>query len=253
MQGLHPQSVHVMHRAPPTIEPTAPQSGHGLDIMPLAQGPTGAAGRASPAPSPSATARVWSSFAGNVSSHMLPTVDMYKCAPVMSEKMDGARFAEMVGSIPAAEWVVYILRSVPRPMRTYAGVTNDLAKRIRQHNGELAGGARATLSTRPWEPCAVVRGFGDDKSLAMRFEWFCKAKHYPAGRVPGNTGAQRRMVLLQHARSKCQDRGRDVRVCVRDDMAAAAAAAHGPPPETASGPPAIVIDVDRAQKTDARQ
>ena len=31
----------------------------------------------------------------------------------------------------------------------YTGVATDLARRLRQHNGELAGGARYTASRRP--------------------------------------------------------------------------------------------------------
>jgi predicted GIY-YIG superfamily endonuclease len=113
--------------------------------------------------------------------------------------------------IPKGEWVVYILQSVPRPMRTYAGVTNHLSHRIRQHNGEIKGGARATCSTRPWKLYAVVRGFGDDKRTAMRFEWFTKMKHYKcSGGVPGESGIERRYFLLNYACTKCDV---DVKIC----------------------------------------
>jgi putative endonuclease len=45
-------------------------------------------------------------------------------------------------------WFVYVLQS--RRGRTYVGITTDLGRRLRQHNGELAGGARATRGHRPW-------------------------------------------------------------------------------------------------------
>ncbi len=46
-------------------------------------------------------------------------------------------------------WFVYVLCSAGG--RTYVGVTTDVDRRVRQHNGELAGGARATRAHRPWQ------------------------------------------------------------------------------------------------------
>ena len=40
-------------------------------------------------------------------------------------------------------WVVYVLVSESQ-VETYVGVTNDLARRVDQHNGDLPGGARRT-------------------------------------------------------------------------------------------------------------
>jgi predicted GIY-YIG superfamily endonuclease len=102
------------------------------------------------------------------------------------------------------EWMVYVLASVPRPGRTYCGVTNDLSKRIRQHNGNLVGGARATLSDRPWKLSALVVGFGrgpEAKRAAMRFEWFSKVKNYRGSLASMPTGPMRRMFLLNHAKT----------------------------------------------------
>ena len=36
---------------------------------------------------------------------------------------------------------VYVLRSLSSPARSYVGYTSDPAHRLRQHNGEVAGGA----------------------------------------------------------------------------------------------------------------
>ncbi|MFQ5418640.1 MAG: GIY-YIG nuclease family protein [Myxococcota bacterium] len=47
------------------------------------------------------------------------------------------------------EWFVYVLTS-KRVARTYVGITTDPARRLEQHNGERAGGARATRAGRPW-------------------------------------------------------------------------------------------------------
>ncbi len=44
-------------------------------------------------------------------------------------------------------------------VRTYVGATNNLARRLRRHNGELSGGARYTRTNRPWRVAAFVTGF----------------------------------------------------------------------------------------------
>lgn len=46
-------------------------------------------------------------------------------------------------------YFVYMLVSCDKK-RTYIGCTNNLKKRLRQHNGEIVGGARATARSRPW-------------------------------------------------------------------------------------------------------
>jgi putative endonuclease len=56
----------------------------------------------------------------------------------------------------AAGWFTYVLVST-RTTRTYVGVTTDLDRRTRQHNGELTGGARTTRAGRPWQ-LGAVRG-----------------------------------------------------------------------------------------------
>jgi structure-specific endonuclease subunit SLX1 len=43
-----------------------------------------------------------------------------------------------------------------RARRTYVGVALDVERRLRQHNGLLAGGARATRAGRPWAVGQVV-------------------------------------------------------------------------------------------------
>lgn len=61
---------------------------------------------------------------------------------------------------PRESWHVYLL--VCADGSFYAGVTNQLARRLRQHNGELAGGARYTRVRRPvavvWQQSAASRG-----------------------------------------------------------------------------------------------
>lgn len=69
-------------------------------------------------------------------------------------------------------YFVYILRSTVAP-RTYVGMTSDVARRLRQHNGELAGGARYTRVGRPWV-IALVMGPYETRSIACCVEWRAK-------------------------------------------------------------------------------
>jgi structure-specific endonuclease subunit SLX1 len=55
--------------------------------------------------------------------------------------------------------------------KTYVGSTNNLGRRIRQHNGELkSGGAKYTSKYRPWRIVATVRNFTTERE-ALQFEW----------------------------------------------------------------------------------
>lgn len=73
-------------------------------------------------------------------------------------------------------WYVYILQSMSYSTSTYVGKTNDLVRRLRQHNGELkCGGAKRTKRNRPWKYFCYISGFPDEK-CALQFEW---RMHHP--------------------------------------------------------------------------
>ncbi|MEX1369213.1 MAG: GIY-YIG nuclease family protein [Nannocystaceae bacterium] len=74
----------------------------------------------------------------------------------------------------AAEWVVYVLVSA-NGRRTYVGITNDLPRRLEQHNGERPGGAKATRAGRPW---AVGRTHGPypSRGFAQQVEYRLKQR-----------------------------------------------------------------------------
>ena len=74
---------------------------------------------------------------------------------------------------PRSNWKAYILERVDgvredAPVETYVGVTTDVQRRLRQHNGELAGGAAATAG-RQWRVVTTFQGF-DSKHHALQFE-----------------------------------------------------------------------------------
>jgi putative endonuclease len=60
-------------------------------------------------------------------------------------------------------WTVYMLSCANDNL--YCGITNNLDKRIKQHNGELHGGARYTRANRP---CSLVfQEPAKDRSAAL--------------------------------------------------------------------------------------
>ena len=70
-------------------------------------------------------------------------------------------------------FLVYLLKN---DNKSYIGYTNNFERRLRQHNGELKGGAKYTTANKgdnSWEPICIVDGF-EDKCEAMRCEWKLK-------------------------------------------------------------------------------
>lgn len=57
--------------------------------------------------------------------------------------------------------------------RSYIGATVNLERRIRQHNGELSGGAKKTQKGGPWKYYCTINGFRNWKE-ALQFEWAFK-------------------------------------------------------------------------------
>lgn len=70
------------------------------------------------------------------------------------------------------EWFCYILMSQDKK-HTYIGKTNDIHRRLRQHNGEISGGAKSTRKHRPWHHICLVSGFKSEIE-ALRFEYMMK-------------------------------------------------------------------------------
>ncbi|XP_072994706.1 uncharacterized protein [Typha latifolia] len=67
-----------------------------------------------------------------------------------------------------SRWSVYLIISSRLP-KTYVGVTTNFARRLKQHNGELRGGAKSSSAGRPWALACIIRGF-KNRSEACEFE-----------------------------------------------------------------------------------
>jgi structure-specific endonuclease subunit SLX1 len=69
------------------------------------------------------------------------------------------------------EWSCYIIENNGY---TYVGVSNNVEKRLRAHNGEIKGGAKYTTSKGPgWKHICIIHGF-PTKIESMQFEWALK-------------------------------------------------------------------------------
>jgi predicted GIY-YIG superfamily endonuclease len=70
-----------------------------------------------------------------------------------------------------SDWHVYVICN---NNNTYVGATPYPNRRLRQHNGEIKGGAKYTLSKGPgWKHICIISGF-HTKIQALQFEWAVK-------------------------------------------------------------------------------
>ncbi len=95
-------------------------------------------------------------------------------------------------------WFCYMLQiDDGGRQKTYVGATVDPDRRLRQHNGELSGGARATHG-RHWKRVFLIGGFSEERE-ALRFEWRWK---YLTRQAPGESWMEQRIhalsLLLTH-------------------------------------------------------
>ena len=89
---------------------------------------------------------------------------------------------------------------------TYAGVSPDPVRRLRQHNGEIKGGAKYPLSRGPgWEHVCLIKGF-PNKINAMQFEWAVK---HCAPRTAGGVKARFKKLAEVLSRDKWTSKSPD--------------------------------------------
>lgn len=90
-------------------------------------------------------------------------------------------------------WYCYILRNKLEQFKhnTYNGSTNHPMRRLRQHNEEIKGGAKATHGKGgAWEICAMLSGFPDHIN-ALSCEWRMKCPSGRPGSASQNTNASK--------------------------------------------------------------
>lgn len=81
------------------------------------------------------------------------------------------------------DWVCYIITNNGS---TYVGASTNAHRRLRQHNGDICGGAKYTTSRGcGWTHYCIVRGF-QTKIQALQFEW--AVKHAAPRRLRGLPG-----------------------------------------------------------------
>lgn len=93
--------------------------------------------------------------------------DNYKLPKVSLERPSANVNIINVG--PVTDHMCYILKSDVAE-RVYIGYTINFERRLRQHNGEIIGGAKKTKRWRPWSVICTIKGFYD-VSAALRFEF----------------------------------------------------------------------------------
>jgi len=76
--------------------------------------------------------------------------------------------------------------------RTYVGFSVNLDRRLRQHNGELVGGAKATKGL-SWKRMCSVAGFPTQQA-ALQFEWKWK---FLTRKQSGSAVERRCLALVQ--------------------------------------------------------
>ena len=87
-------------------------------------------------------------------------------------------------------WHFYLIRNGGC---TYAGVSPDPVRRLRQHNSEIKGGAKYTTSKGPgWTHMCLVSGF--EKIQALQFEW--AVKHCPPRDAGGPVNRLGKMIKV---------------------------------------------------------
>jgi predicted GIY-YIG superfamily endonuclease len=85
--------------------------------------------------------------------------------------------ATVSANAETTQWCVYIL-ATEDDRTTYVGATVNPDRRLRQHNKEICGGAKATsarvLAGHKWRRLCRVTGFPDNHA-ALSFEWRLKS------------------------------------------------------------------------------
>jgi predicted GIY-YIG superfamily endonuclease len=189
-------------------------------------------------PSASGSEAAWLAWFAGVSAPLASFAEIGACCccgehygPYLAYR-DIMLHTEMSGTPGTKASYVYCL--VCSNGRTYVGATVDLDRRLRQHNGEIVGGARATTSQvkagERWTRACYVKNF-PNWTAALQFEWRWKQL---ARRRRERAGMVRRRAALEELLTL--DRPTSAAVCYNE---------WGTPPEVVwedSGDDNISVD-----------
>ncbi|KAL5719905.1 hypothetical protein ACHQM5_012631 [Ranunculus cassubicifolius] len=74
--------------------------------------------------------------------------------------------------------IIIIIISTNNPIKTYVGL--KCSCRLKQHNGELKGGAKASRSGRPWICACIIQGFKDhSEACSLESKWKISSRKLP--------------------------------------------------------------------------
>lgn len=91
----------------------------------------------------------------------------------------------------------YILYNIHQPQRTYVGYTTNPPRRLRQHNGIISGGAKATTRLiGSWSFLALIASPSFTTNTGLSFEWHLKRALRSRNKVIG--GPVKRIEALFH-------------------------------------------------------
>ncbi len=83
---------------------------------------------------------------------------------------------------------------------TYIGITNDFNHRLKQHNGIISGGAKATKKFEDWTLGFYISGF-EEKNSALSFEWHM---HHPNGKRKKDNSSKNYYGVFGRLRALCE-------------------------------------------------
>ncbi len=83
---------------------------------------------------------------------------------------------------------------------TYVGITNDFTHRLKQHNGIIKGGAKATKKYEDWVLGYYISGF-ENKNNVLSFEWHM---HHPNGKRKKDSSSKNYYGVYGRIRGLCE-------------------------------------------------
>jgi len=97
------------------------------------------------------------------------------------------------------EYIIYLIINNKNGL-TYVGITNNPERRIRQHNGEIKGGAKYTTLKKEngsWEYYAFIHSLNKSEALSIE-----KKIHIYSRKTKGKTPLERRLKCINQILEK---------------------------------------------------